>query len=144
MKKIWNRKNQFSCWVSLWFFLFLSDFFGMKFCWIFPYVTHCCVSHMARAPEGRKARSQAGPEGPLNFYTANQCHMQIWPWANTGVIHDMVVHQCGRFYYNDYRLQCVAMQIKPSKMEVAPQGCLQITNKKTTHKINWVRFSYKG
>ena len=26
--------------------------------------------------------------------------------------------------------------IKPSKMEVAPQGCLQITNKKTTNKIN--------
>ena len=35
-------------------------------------------------------------------------------------------------------------KIKPSKMEVAPQGCLQITNKKATNKINWVRFSYKG
>ena len=28
------------------------------------------------------------------------------------------------------------IEIKPSKMEVAPQGCLQITNKKTTNKIN--------
>ena len=27
-------------------------------------------------------------------------------------------------------------KIKPSKMEVAPQGCLQITNKKTTNQIN--------
>ena len=27
-------------------------------------------------------------------------------------------------------------KINPSKMEVAPQGCLQITNKKTTNKIN--------
>ena len=38
----------------------------------------------------------------------------------------------------------IKVQIKPSKMKVAPQGCLQITNKKTTNKINWVRFSYKG
>ena len=36
------------------------------------------------------------------------------------------------------------ISIKPSKMEVAPQGCLQITNKKTTNQINWVRFAYKG
>ena len=27
-------------------------------------------------------------------------------------------------------------EIKPSKMEVAPQGCLQIPNKKTTNQIN--------
>ena len=27
-------------------------------------------------------------------------------------------------------------KIKPSKMEVAPQGCLQITNKKTINQIN--------
>ena len=27
-------------------------------------------------------------------------------------------------------------KIKPSKMEVAPQGCLKITNKKTTNQIN--------
>ena len=30
-------------------------------------------------------------------------------------------------------------KIKPSKMEVAPQGCLNVINQKTKNKINWVK-----